>query len=1046
MNLPRFGVQNPVAAELLAIGIAILGLVSWFTIQRDIFPNLDAEQISITVAYPGATPEDVERAIALRIEREIRDIDDVDEIVTQVFEGVSLVLVRLEYGADRDRALNAVRAAIDRIEPEFPDVADDPEIIEIRPFIPVISLMIYGDIPEERLQAAAYDVRDDLLAIGGVTEIKLLGLRKREIWAEVRPDRLEEHELTFADVGRVVASSNLDIPGGQLKGSEGNIRLRTMGEQRRALALENLVVKVDEDGEQVRLRDVAEVADGFEDKSLQGRFQGERAISLYVFKTPEQDALDIADKVKKYVADHPTMLGGAVKLETNLDVARLIDQRLDLMLRNAQQGFVLIILILCLFLNLRVALFVGLGVPVALLGTFTVMQAFGQSINLVSLFGLIIVIGMLVDDGIVVGENIYTKMQQGLDSHRAAIKGTREMTLPVFGAVLTSILAFLPLAFMQGQIGQMLGSLPIIVGGALFMSLIEVYVSLPSHLAHHAKLRLPRPGSIAARFVGWRDEWLDRRPRAFVGRTLETFARWRYVVVSSVVALLLLAVGLVAGGIVPFVFLQEVDAESVTIQLEMAAGTPETRTLEVLESIEDLVRADLEVDDFFTVLGSAFNDRGIQTAADPSTVGQVYVELIAADERQDRGMNSSAFLIERWREKTKGIVGVDKLSFRAENGSARGADVEVRITANDHQVASAAADEVKELLQTYRGVSEVEKDLRDGKLEVRLRLRDSARSVGLTTADLALQVRNAVFGFEAQELQEENEEMKVRILLPEAARRSLADLGRLRIATPSGGRVPLDEVADLSVERGYAALARVDGKRAVTVIAQVDDNVTTTQAVTADLAARIADLEQRHPGLKVTFEGQQKQLRESLGSLAIGFPLALIAMYALIAIIFRSYVQPLIVMTVIPFSLIGAIAGHMLLGYPFTLLSMIGGVALTGVVVNDSIVLVDRVNELRRSGMPLRRAVIDGATSRLRAIQLTTSTTAAGMAPLIVERSFQAQFLIPMAISLVFGLLFATLLTLFFLPMLYLILEDLRRAFFWLIGRELEPDESPANA
>lgn len=1036
MNLPRFGVKNPVAAELLAVGIAIIGLFSWFTIRRDIFPNLEAEQISITVAYPGATPEDVERAIALRIEREIRDIDDIDEIVTQVFEGVALVLMKLEFGADRDRALNAVRAAIDRIEPEFPDVADDPEIIEIRPFIPVISLMVYGDVPEERLQEAAYEVRDDLLAIGGVTELKLLGLRKREIWAEVDPDRLEEHGLTFAEVGRSVAASNLDLPGGQLKSADGNIRLRTMGEQRRALALENLVVKVDESGEQVRLRDVANVEDAFEDKSLQGRFQSERAISIYVFKTPEQDALEIADKVKEYVEEHPTLLGGAVKLETNLDIARLIDQRLELMLRNAQQGFVLIILILCLFLNLRIALFVGLGVPVALLGTFTVMQVFDQSINLVSLFGLIIVIGMLVDDGIVVGENVYTKMQQGMDPERAAIKGTREMTLPVFGAVLTTILAFLPLMFMQGQIGQMLGSLPIIVGGALAVSLIEVYISLPSHLAHHAKLKLPRPGSLSARFVGWRDEWLDRRPRAFVTNTLELFARWRYVVVSSVVALLLLAVGLIAGGIVPFVFLQEVDAESVTIQLEMAAGTPEARTLDVLRALEDTVKADVEVDDIFIVFGTAFNDRGIQTSADPSTVGQVYVELLPADERQDRGMQSSAFLIEKWRAATREVVGVDKLAFRAENGSAKGADVEVRITANEHEVASAAADEVKGILQGYTGVSEVEKDLRDGKLEVRMRLRDSARSLGLTTADLALQVRNAVFGFEAQELQEENEEMKVRILLPEAARRSLADLGRLRIATPSGGRVPLDEVADLAIERGYATLSRVDGKRAVTVVAQVDDTVTTTSAVTADLAARIEDLDARFPGVTVGFEGQQKQLRESLGSLAIGFPIALIAMYALIAIIFRSYAQPLIVMTVIPFSLIGAIAGHMLLGYPFTLLSMIGAVALTGVVVNDSIVLVDRVNELRRNGVPLRRAVIEGAASRLRAIQLTTSTTAAGMAPLIVERSFQAQFLIPMAISLVFGLLFATLLTLFFLPMLYLVLEDLRRSVLWLIGRE----------
>jgi hydrophobic/amphiphilic exporter-1 (mainly G- bacteria), HAE1 family len=1034
VNLPRFGVKNPVAAELIAATIALVGIVSWFTIRRDIFPNLEAEQISITVAYPGATPEDVERSIALRIEREIRDIDDVDEIVTQVFEGVALVLVKLEFGADRDRALNAVRAAVDRIEPEFPDVAEDPEIIEIRPFIPVISLMVSGDVPEERLQDAAYAVRDDLFALGGVTEMRLLGMRKREIWAEVQPERLEEHSLTFEEVGRAVARSNLDLPAGQLKSEDGNIRLRTMGEKRRALDLENIVVKVDERGEQVRLRDVAEVKDRYEDSALQGRFQGKRAISIYLFKTPEQDALDITGKVKQYVADHPTLLGGAVTLETNLDVARLIDQRIDLMASNAKQGFVCIILILCLFLNLRIALFVGLGVPVALFGTFTVMQVLGQSINLVSLFGLIIVIGMLVDDGIVIAENVYTKMQEGMDPERAAIKATREMTLPVLGAVLTTIIAFLPLAFMKGQIGQMLGALPVIVSGALLLSLVEAYIALPSHLAHHAKLSLPAPGSFRARFIVRRDEWLDRRPRAWLARFLEACAAWRYAVIASVMALLAVSGGLVAGGIVPFVFLQEVDAEAVSIQVEMAAGTPESRTLEVLKAVEEMVLAEPETDDVFTVLGSSFNDRGIQTAADPSTVGQVYVELLAADVRQDRSMQTSATLIETWRERAKSFVGVDRFAIRAENGSMKGADIEVRITANEHEVASAAGDAVREILMGYRGVSEVEKDLREGKLEVRLELRDSARSLGLTTADLALQVRNAVFGFESQELQEENDEMKVRILLPEAARRSLADLGRLRIATQSGGRVPLDEIASVAIERGYASLSRVDGKRAVTVFAQVDDTVTTTQDVTRDLMARIDDLETRFPGVAVSFQGQQKQLRESLGSLLIGFPLAMLAMYALIAMVFRSYLQPFIVMTVIPFSLIGAIGGHLLLGYPFTLLSMIGAVALTGVVVNDSIVLVDRVNELRRAGVPLRRAVIDGAASRLRAIQLTTTTTAAGMAPLILERSFQAQFLIPMAISLVFGLLFATVLTLVFLPMLYLVLEDLRGVVRWLFG------------
>jgi HAE1 family hydrophobic/amphiphilic exporter-1 len=1046
MNLPRFGVRNPVAAELLALGIVAAGLTSWFTMRRDIFPKIDAEQISVTVAYPGSTPEDVERAIALRIEREVREIDDIKELRTQVFEGVALVVAELEFDADRDRALNAVRSAIDRVRPELPLLAEDPEIIEIRPFVPVISLMVFGDVPEERLRQSAYDVRDELIALGGISEIQILGIRKREVHAEVRPDLLEAHDLTFDAVGRALAASNLDIPGGQLKSEGGNVRLRTLGESRRALAIEDVVVATGDGGEQVRLRDVAVVRDTFEDKVLHGRFQGRPAVSLYVFKTPEQDATEIAAKVKAYVASNPTMLGGAISLAPNLDIARLIDQRLDLMLRNARTGLILIFVVLLVFLNARFAFFVGLGVPISLLGTFTVMQLLSESINLMSLFGLIIVIGMLVDDAIVIAENVYTRMQQGMAPARAAILGTRQVALPVLAAVATTIVAFAPLGFIEGQIGAFLKVLPIVVSAALLVSLFEAYVALPSHLGNHVPPLGVRGGAGAiARIADWRDEWLDRRPRAFVANTLRFLARWRYPTLAAIFGLLLVAFGAVAGGIVPFVFMQDVDAESVTIQLEMAAGTPETRTSEVLADIEHMVLEEIETDDVFTLIGMSLSDRGIQNAADPATVGQVYVELKAADERELLGLKTSARLIEEWREKTKALQGVDKLTFRAENGGIQGADIEVRITAQDHAVASAAADRVKSYLGEYRGVGEIEKDMREGKLEVRLRLLDSARSLGLTTQQLAMQVRGAVFGFEAQELQEEDDELKVRVLLPEGARRELSDLARLRIATPDGGRVPLEEVASLSLERGYSTLSRVDGKRAVTVRAMVDDAAASTPQVTADLASRIADLDRDFPGVAVTFEGQQKQLEESFGSLALFFPLSLLAMYGLIAAMFRSYAQPFIVMIVIPFAAIGAIGGHLLLGYPFTILSVIGCVALAGVVVNDSIVLVDRVNANRRGGMSLLDAVVDGASSRLRAILLTTTTTAAGMAPMILERSFQAQFLIPMAISLVFGLLFATFLTLFMLPLLYLVLADAHavlRAIFtgrWGINAADEP-------
>ena len=1036
MNLPRASIGNPVAVNLLMWFIVIIGAYYWFDLVREFFPSLSTEQISISIAYPGATPEDVERAITLRVERKTRDIDGIDEISSTVLEGMSVILIKLDADADKQRILNEIRSDIDQVKADFPTEADDPEIIEVRPYVPVVSLVISGDVPEERLRTAALRVKDDILDLGGISEVNMLGRRSREIWANVRPEKLDEHGLTFDEVGRAVASGNLDIPGGQLKSSSGNVRLRTMGEQRKALALESLVVDSRPDGTAVRLRDVADVEETFEDRVMRGRFAGAPAISLVIFKTPEQDALKIATKVKRYAAENPTRLGGAIKLDITTDLSRFIEQRLDLMLRNARAGLILVVLALALFLSLRTAFWVAVGLPISLLGAFALMSWMGASINLLSLFSLIVVLGLIVDDAVVIGESVHTRLQRGDPPDEAAWKGASEVALPVLAAVMTSMIAFAPMAFMKGMWGDFMSVLPIDVCAALLVSLIEAFVILPSHLAHGGRRSETTGGTglrgLSRRLARLRERWLDERPRFHFERLLRTILRWRYPALATSLAVLLAISGLLAGGVVPFVLMQDVDAESVTVTVEMAAGTSEDRTIEVIAGIERLASGYDEVATVFSVVGTSFSDRGQNTPSDPATVGQLFVELLPADERELRGMQSSQFIIEEMRRETLFIPGVSKLGFRAENGGAQGSDIELRVRNEELELASRAADRVKSMLLEYEGVTELEKDLSEGKLEARVTLRDSARPLGLTTQALASQLRHALFGFEAQELQEEDDEMKVRVLLPEAARRELSDLGRLRIKTPSGARVPLDEVCDIHTERGYANLRRVDGKRAVTVRAEVDETIGNVQTITTSMAGRLRDIDEEFPGTSVTFEGQQKETRESFGSLAIGFPVALFAIYALIAILFRSYAQPLIVMAVIPFSLVGAVLGHMLMGFPFTLLSMIGAVALAGIVVNDSLILVDKVNRNRRDGMPLTEAVVQGATSRLRAIILTTITTAAGLFPLMLERSFQAQFLIPMAISIVFGLLFATVVTLLVLPTLYLLFEDVRSAFRWL--------------
>ena len=581
MNIPRLGVRNPVPVNLLMWAIVIAGAVCWMTLVREVLPSFEVEQAVISVAYPGATPEEVEKAIALPIEREIESVTGVDEISAQVLEGACVIRVEMESGADRDQVLADLRNQMDRVRPDLPDGAEEPEISALRPFLPVISVMVHGDVPEARLREAVERVRQDLLDLPGISEVTVSGIREREIWAEIAPERLEEEGLTFEQVGRAVAAQNLDLPGGQLEGPRGNVRVRTTGETTRAAVLEGLVVRAGPDGSALRLADVAVVRDTFEDKVERGRFAGGRAASITVFKTPEEDAIEIADVVKAYVAAHPTELGGAARLTTYSDLSRFVVQRLDLMLRNARAGFLLVCICLALFLDLRVAFWTAVGLPVAFLGTFVVMYLTGQTVNLISLFGLIIVLGLIVDDAIVIGENVFSKIRQGMPAAKAAVRGASEVTVPVIAAVTTTIVAFAPLQFLEGRFGAFLGQLPQVAIAALSVSLVEALLILPSHLGHHrvrrGPPRFPRAAAAMRRLEASRARVMEQVLPDLLERVLRVVLAWRYVAIAALVAWMLLVAGLVRGGIVPFVLFQDLDAENVTVDLEMAAGTSAAR-------------------------------------------------------------------------------------------------------------------------------------------------------------------------------------------------------------------------------------------------------------------------------------------------------------------------------------------------------------------------------------------------------------------------------------------------------------------------------------
>ena len=1039
MSLPRFSVRNPVAVNLLMVAVIIGGVMALrFGLVREFFPTMEAEQVFITVPYPGATPEEIERSVTRLVEREIEDVDDIKEIRSKVFEGATIITAELEQGADRDSIINDIRGEMDKVMPDLPDGAEEPEIIEARPNIPVIAVVVHGNVPESQLRDATLEVRDDLLDFDSITEVVITGYRERELVVEIRPEKLDEYGLTFEQVGRALQALNRDIPGGQLKGGEAYVRVRTVGEERTPEKLEQKIILSTPDGASIRVGDIASVKRTFEDKTEQGRFGGRRAVQLFVFKTPEQDAVEIAGLVRNYVEEKGSMLGGALKLDYTTDLSRIIEGRIDLMQRNAMAGLVLLLLALALFLELRVALWVAVGLGFSFMGTFIVMWAIGLTINLISLFGLIVVLGLIVDDAIVIGENIFRKKREGLLSpEEAAIDGAEKVTLPVVAAVLTTIAAFLPLEFMEGRMGTFLGVMPMVVICALTVSLVEAFVILPCHLAHGRTTpkRQTRIGALFARWGALRHRIFEGLLPDLLEMKLRFLLRWRYAAAATALALLPITFGLIAGGAIPFVFLPPVDAETMTVKLEMAAGTPEEVTADTLAQIGALAGEKAEVKTVFSVLGASFGDRGRDRASDPAVVGQITIELLGADVREAEGMRTSQMLLSELREQTADLPGVRRLSFQARAGGPSGPDLEIRVRGDDLDELSRAVIWVREVVASFDGIEEMYDDLELGKLEARMKLREDARLVGLTTRDVAMQLRHALFGFEVQDLQIGDDEVTVRVMLPPSERRSLDDLGRLWIGLPSGGRVPLAEAATFNTERGYATLARVDGKRAATIYAEVDDRKANVAQLTTDITKATADIGTRFPGVSRTFEGRRKETRESTGSLAYLFPVALLAIYVIIAVLFRSYIQPMIVMSIIPFALIGAVIGHFVMGFPITLLSMLGIVALAGIVVNDGLILVDFTNRKRREGLPLLEAIVAAARGRMRPILLTSITTCVGLAPIMLETSFQAQFLIPMAVSIVFGLAFATGLILVLLPVFYMIMEDLRANVRWAFGK-----------
>ena len=1036
--------HNSVAANLLMVLIIVSGAMSAFTVKQEVFPEFSLDRITIEVPYLGAAPEEVEQAVNIRLEEAVQGIDGIKQITSTASEGMGSLMIELELGADPRKVADDVKSRVDAID-TFPDETEKPIVREILSRRQVIDITISGRTNEVTLKTLAEQVRDDLSADAAITQVEIINARPYEISIEVSETALRRHGLTFDAVALAVRRSSLNLPGGSLRTDGGEILLRTIGQAYRGAEYESLVLLTRPDGTRLRLGEVATVVDGFAQTDQLARFDAEPSVLLSVFRVGEQSALEIADVVDSYVAEAGARMPVGISLTTWQDQAQILDDRLSLLLRNGATGFVLVFIVLALFLELRLALWTCLGIPISFLGALWFMPGLDVSINEISLFAFILVLGIVVDDAIVVGENIYTHQERHGEGRRGAIEGAQEISVPVIFAVLTTVAAFVPLMLVPGMMGKIFRVIPLIVIPCLLFSLVESLQILPAHLSHIPTPKA-RKGSWG-RFQGLFANGLKRFIRVAYRPALDLALRWRYSTAAVGAASLVLTGGMVLGGWVNFHFFPSIEADFMSAAVTMPQGTPATSTSEAIGRLEagvEALRGELVardgVDPFRHVLASVGDQPMAAQGGSPfgaimsrtsSNIGEVTVELASSADRSQ----TSEMLGNRWRELTGIIPEATEVKFTATMMSP-GDDVDVQLTGGDTEQLRAAADAVKARLVEYAGVFEIADSFRQGKQEMQLGIKPAAETLGLTLQALGRQVRQAFYGEEAQRIQRGRDDVRVMVRYPEDERRSLGDLDHMRIRTPDGGEVPFGQVAVVEPGRGFASIKRVDRQRAINVTAAVDAAVTSSQAVIDDLETRILpDVLAAFPGVNYSFEGAQAEQRDAVGGLQRGFGLALLVIFALLAIPLRSYIQPLIIMGAIPFGLVGAVWGHILLGLDVTMMSMFGLVALTGVVVNDSLIMVDFINRKQERHRDLDIAVREAGAARFRPILLTSLTTFVGLAPLMAERSFGAQFMVPMAVSLAFGVLFATFITLILVPTAYLIVDDFKRGVRTLLGR-----------
>jgi multidrug efflux pump subunit AcrB len=1033
--------SNSVAANLLMLVFLLGGLAMIPRIRQEVFPEFDLDSVTVSVAYPGASPEDVEQGILLVVEEAIRGVDGVKRVQSTGNEGIGSVRAEVHLKDDTSEVLQDIKSAVDRIV-TLPEEAERPVVSIARTKSRVLTIVIYGDHEPAVLKSLSDAARDALIQLPGISVVEPAGLPPVEVGIEIPQATLRGQGLTLWSVADSIRRSSLDLAGGGIKTDAGEVLLRLGDRREYGEQFKAVPVVAGPDGVVQTVGDLATVKDDFAETDASMYFNGLRAVGLDVYRVGDEKPLDISREARAFVEAYQAGLPPGVEAKVVSDRSDLYRERVKLLLRNAGLGLILVMVILGLFLEVRLAFWVMLGIPTSFLGSLLFLPQADVSINMISLFAFIISLGIVVDDAVVVGENVYHLRQQGKSFMEAAVTGARMMAIPVLLSILTNIAAVVPLLIVPGVHGKIWRNIPIIMILVFAISLVEALFILPAHLGHQRSMEnrgiwkiLDWPQEVFGRGM---ERFIDRIYAPFVKRTL----RYRYLTVAVCLFAFIVTVGYIRGGRMRFTFFPKVEGDRISASAVLPYGAPLNASKAVSERLR--TSADAVLDEYggdsvakgvqttLGVAGTGFGPfAGVQQSGSHLVGVTVFLEPLDV-----RGFSGSEFT-RKWRERVGVIPGLESLSFKFTIGPSSSMPIDVQLSHRDPEITEQAAIEVARALEAFDGVVEIDDGVARGKPQLEYTVTEEARSVGLTAQDVGRQVRAAYYGAEVTRQQRGRDEVKIMVRLPKEERISEQSVQDLILRTPAGGEIPFREAAHVVRGRAYDVIRRDEGRRILSVTADIEIAVTSAGEVLAGIKSNIMpDVMAKYPGLYFSFEGEQRERKESFTTLGMGFIAAVFVIFALLAIPFRSYLQGLIVLSAVPFGFVGAVIGHLIMGYNLSFVSMMGIVALSGVVVNDNLILVDTINRLRRSGVPLLQAAAEGPMRRFRPVVLTSLTTFCGLAPMIFEKSVQARFMIPMALSLGFGILYTTLIALVVVPSLYLIVERMKLRVYAALHRE----------